>query len=62
MLIVTDINTRTTFILEIWRRGSHVLHASSMPAVGRTADQRVELRRVPLYIRRAAKTALCGGR
>lgn len=60
-MMVTDIKTRQTFIVEIWRRGSKVLHTSAMPAVGPVPDRRVELRAVPLYIRRAARAALIGG-
>lgn len=58
MILVTDLKTKTTFILETRRKGSHKLHSFSMPAVGNIGDTRVELRRVPLYIRRAAKVAL----
>lgn len=55
---VTDLKTKQTFNLETWRRGSRILHASVMPAVGPIPDRRVELRAVPLYIRKAARFAL----
>lgn len=58
-ILVTDIKTRQTFVLEIWRRGSRKIHSTVMPAVGREADKRIEFRRVPLYIRQAGRAALC---
>lgn len=57
-IMVTDLKTKLTFILEVWRPGSKTIHASAMPAVGPFADKRVALGRVPLYIRTAAKVAL----
>ena len=56
--MATDIEKRTTFILEIWRRGSRTLHCSSMPASIPVGDTRIRLTEVPLYIRRAARVAL----
>jgi len=57
-ILVTDIKTKTTFILEPARKGSKKLYASCMTATGRDADVRIAFRAVPLYIRRAARAAL----
>lgn len=60
-IMVTDVKTKTTFILEVWRKGSRTLHATSMPAVCPvvgSGEKRIEYRGVPLYIRRSAKTIL----
>lgn len=56
--MATHIASHMTFIAELARRGCRKLRWSAMPATGRVLDQRVEPRKVPLDIRRAAKTML----
>ena len=48
----------TTFILEHARKGSTKLVASAMPAHEPVVDLRIPLRKVPLFIRRAARAQL----
>jgi hypothetical protein len=47
-----------TFILEYARKGSTKLIASAMPAYEPAPDRRIMLRKVPLFIRRAARATL----
>ena len=56
--MVTDLARRKIYILETWSRRSKKLHATSMPAVGSVGDSKLELRCVPLYVRKAARAAL----
>jgi len=57
-IIVTDLRSELTYVLETRRRGSRKLRASVMTARGRDGDVRIAYAKVPLYIRRAAKEAL----
>ena len=54
-VMVTDLRSDWTFILEPSRRGARKLNASAMSAHGPGADFQIPYRTVPLYIRRAAK-------
>ena len=56
--MVTDLAKRKTYILETWSNRSRKLHATSMPAVGSVGDSKLDLRDVPLYIRKAARAVL----
>lgn len=48
----------TVYVLERSRAGSKRLVASSMPANRPVIDRPISLRKVPLWIRRAARQAL----
>jgi hypothetical protein len=54
-LMVTDLATDRTFVIEPARRNSRKLRASVMGARDGSADVAIAWRLVPLYIRRAAK-------
>ena len=56
-LLATDLKTKTTFILELARKGSSKINASSMSAIRRETDRSIPLKSVPLYIRRSFKGA-----
>jgi hypothetical protein len=57
-LLASCVRTRTTFIAELARRGCRKINYSAMPAQVRVGDVRVDGRRVPLDIRRAARASL----
>jgi hypothetical protein len=57
-LMVTDVASAQTYVIEPTRRGSAKLRASRMGATDRSADSPVRWREVPLYIRRSAREAL----
>lgn len=54
----THLATSTTYVLETSRKGSRKVRAYCLSARGKDLDVRIELRKVPLEIRRAMRTLL----
>lgn len=59
--LATHIRRRTTYVLELSRKGSRRIIASAMPADRPGPDRIVPLRNVPLEIRQNARRLLKGG-
>jgi hypothetical protein len=57
-LMVTDIASAQTYVIEPTRRGARKLRAWRMGAADRSLDATVLWRQVPLYIRRSARDSL----
>jgi hypothetical protein len=57
---ISEPHKGTIYVLELARKGSKKLVASAMPEAQPVGDKLIPLRRVPLFIRKAARAALLG--